>query len=193
MALPGPRPAPGPAGPLAPGASPDDASLAEAVEVYRRTYTTVLRSTGETRLRVLEASHKAMRSSLHALADSREPDLGAFLYAVRRLPEAMFGAERVVMGQSAEIFARRGFGSFSDADGDRRSRAAAALVRRRRRDARRAHRVGVGRRRPGPHAGGVPDRVEQAARRARRQPAARAARRRSSPRRAGARRTTGRS
>jgi hypothetical protein len=97
---------------LASGLTPEDTSLAEAVEVYRRTYTTVLRSTGETRLRVLEASHKAMHSSLHSLADSQEPDLGAFLYAVRRLPEAMFGAERVVMGQSAEIFARRGFGSF---------------------------------------------------------------------------------
>jgi hypothetical protein len=97
---------------LASGLTPEDTSLAEAVEVYRRTYTTVLRSTGETRLRVLEASHKAMHSSLHSLAESQEPDLGAFLYAVRRLPEAMFGAQRVVMGQSAEIFARRGFGSF---------------------------------------------------------------------------------
>ncbi len=113
MALPGPRPVPGPSGPPAAGHTPDDTSLAEAVEVYRRTYTTVLRSTGETRLRVLEASHKAMHSSLHALGDSPLPDLGAFLYAVRRLPDAMFNAELIVMGQSAEIFARRGFGSFA--------------------------------------------------------------------------------
>jgi hypothetical protein len=90
----------------------DASSLAEAVEVYRRTYTTVLRSSGETRLRVLEASHRAMQSSLHALADSPAPDLGAFLYAVRRLPDAVFGAQVVVMGQSAEIFKRRGFGTF---------------------------------------------------------------------------------
>jgi hypothetical protein len=113
MALSGPRPVPRPSGPLASPPPPDDSALADAVEVYRRTYTTVLRSTGETRLRVLEASHKAMHSSLHALADLPEPDLGAFLYAVRRLPDAMFGAELVVMGQSAEIFARRGFGSFA--------------------------------------------------------------------------------
>ncbi len=111
MALPGPRAAPGPSGPLATGIAPESASLAEAVEVYRRTYTTVLRSTGETRLRVLEASHKAMHSSLHSLADSPEPDLGAFLYVVRRLPDAVFSAELIVMGQSAEIFARRGFGT----------------------------------------------------------------------------------
>ena len=109
MALPGPRPA---ARPAAPAASVDGSGLADAVEVYRRTYTTVLRSTGETRLRVLEASHRAMQSSLHALADSASPDLGAFLYAVRRLPDAVFGADLVVMGQSAEIFRRRGFAGF---------------------------------------------------------------------------------
>ena len=65
--------------------------MAEAVEVYHRTYTTLLRSTGETPLRVLEASHRAMGSSLHSLAAPSEPDLGAFLYAVRRLPASVMG------------------------------------------------------------------------------------------------------
>jgi hypothetical protein len=40
----------------------------EEVELYHRTYTTLLRSSGETRLRVLEPSHAAMNSSLHSLA-----------------------------------------------------------------------------------------------------------------------------
>ena len=70
MALPGPRSTTAPLGPMSAPAAPDDAALADAVEVYRRTYMTVLRSSGETRLRVLEASHKAMHSSLHGLADS---------------------------------------------------------------------------------------------------------------------------
>jgi hypothetical protein len=109
MAVPGARPTTRRARQPGPGESPDSSRLAEAVEVYRRTYTTVLRSTGETRLRVLEASHRAMHSSLHPLADSAAPDLGAFLYAIRRLPDAVFGAELVVMGQSIEIFQRRGF------------------------------------------------------------------------------------
>ena len=109
MALPGARPTARHTRQPGPGESPDSSSLAEAVEVYRRTYTTVLRSTGETRLRVLEASHRAMQSSLHPLADSPLPDLGAFLYAVRRLPDAIFAADLVVMGQSLEIFQRRGF------------------------------------------------------------------------------------
>ena len=94
-------------------ATDTEAALAEAVEVYHRTYTTVLRSSGETRLRVLEASHRAMGSSLHPLAASAEPDLGALLYAIRRLPEAIHSAERVVMGQSSEVFARAGFPSLS--------------------------------------------------------------------------------
>ena len=101
-----PRPAPGPA---RASLTSDEAALAEAVEVYHRTYTTLLRSSGETRLRVLEASHRAMRASLHSLAGSPEIDLGAFLYAVRRLPVAISQATLVVMGQSAEVFARSGF------------------------------------------------------------------------------------
>ena len=62
-------------------------NLSDEVELYQRTYSTLLRSSGETRLRVLESSHMAMGSSLHPLADSDEIDLGAFIYAVRRLPD----------------------------------------------------------------------------------------------------------
>jgi hypothetical protein len=76
--------------------------LSDEVELYQRTYSTLLRSSGETRLRVLEPSHRAMRSSLHSLAGSEELDLGAFLYAISRLPQAIAGAQRVVLGQSAE-------------------------------------------------------------------------------------------
>src|SRR5579863_819325 len=76
--------------------------LSDEVELYQRTYSTLLRSSGETRLRVLEPSHRTMRSSLHSLADSEELDLGAFLYSVSRLPQAIAGAGHVVMGQSAD-------------------------------------------------------------------------------------------
>jgi hypothetical protein len=34
--------------------------LSDEVELYQRTYTTLLRSSGETQLRVLEPSHMAM-------------------------------------------------------------------------------------------------------------------------------------
>src|SRR5215208_4064890 len=82
----------------------------DEVELYHRTYTTLLRSSGETHLRVLEPSHAAMSSSLHPLADSSEPDLGAFMYAVRRLPAGIYKANPIVMGQEAVEFRRHGIG-----------------------------------------------------------------------------------
>ena len=94
--------------PTTPFPNERETELADAVEVYHRTYVTVLRSSGETAVRVLEPSHKAMGSSLHPLAGSPQPDLGAFLYALRRLPDAISTAERIVMGQSAEVFAQHG-------------------------------------------------------------------------------------
>jgi hypothetical protein len=82
--------------------------LSDEVELYQRTYNTLLRSSGETAIRVLESSHRAMGSSLHPLAASDEPDLGALIYAIRRLPDGIAGAELVIMGQEAEVFARNG-------------------------------------------------------------------------------------
>jgi hypothetical protein len=93
-------------------ASPTDehtGRLSDEVELYQRTYNTLLRSSGETHLRVLEPAHRAMGSSLHPLAGSDEPDLGALIYAIRRLPDGMAsGAELVIMGQEAEVFAKNG-------------------------------------------------------------------------------------
>jgi hypothetical protein len=89
-------------------------NLSDEVELYQRTYTTLLRSSGETRLRVLESSHMAMGSSLHPLADSDEIDLGAFIYAVRRLPASMTRIKIVVMGQEAALFRRAGIGPLEE-------------------------------------------------------------------------------
>jgi len=83
--------------------------VSDEVELYQRTYNTLLRSSGETALRVLEPAHRAMGSSLHPLADSDEPDLGAFIYAIRRLPHALAdGVRLVIMGQEREVFAKNG-------------------------------------------------------------------------------------
>jgi hypothetical protein len=90
-------------------------TTSDEVELYHRTYTTLLRSSGETRLRVLEPSHAAMSSSLHSLASSlEEPDLGAFLYALRRLPASIWSANVIVMGQETEQFARAGIGRIEE-------------------------------------------------------------------------------
>jgi hypothetical protein len=107
-------------------ASPSEETgrLSDEVELYQRTYTTLLRSSGETQLRVLESSHRAMGSSLHPLADSDEPDLGAFIYAIRRLPDGIAGARLVIMGQDVEVFAANGItiDSWEEADAPARRR-----------------------------------------------------------------------
>src|SRR6476620_9196730 len=89
-------------------------SVDDAVELYQRTYSTLLRSSGETRLRVLEPSHRAMGSSLHPLADSDDLDLGACLYAFRRLRAGLVRARRIVMGQDPELFRRFGVGPLEE-------------------------------------------------------------------------------
>ena len=90
------------------------AQVSDEVDLYHRTYTTLLRSSGETLLRVLEPSHRSMTSSLHAFAGSDELDLGAFLYAIRRLPDAVSAARVIIMGQEAEVFARHGIGPLDE-------------------------------------------------------------------------------
>src|ERR1700756_243325 len=89
----------------APGAG---AGEPDTVEFYHRTYTPLLRSSGETHLRVLETSHRSMRPSLHPLADADRLDLGAFLYCIRRLPEGIIDAELVLLGQDRAAFAAAG-------------------------------------------------------------------------------------
>jgi hypothetical protein len=89
-------------------------NLSDEVELYQRTYSTLLRSSGETRLRVLESSHMAMGSSLHPLADSDEIDLGAFIYAIRRMPDSIVRIKIVVMGQEAALFRRAGIGPLEE-------------------------------------------------------------------------------
>ena len=75
------------------------------VELYQRTYSTLLRSRGETKLRILESSHIAIESSLHPFAGAEDLDLGAFLYATQRLPASIYQGRVVIMGQEAEQFA----------------------------------------------------------------------------------------
>jgi hypothetical protein len=88
--------------------------VSDEVELYHRTYSTLLRSSGETLLRVLESSHRAMESSLHAGAASDALDLGAFLYALNRLPPNVWRARLVAMGQEETAFERAGLGDLDD-------------------------------------------------------------------------------
>jgi hypothetical protein len=81
----------------------------EEIELYLRTYYSLLRSSGEVEVRSLEETHSGMNSSLHQGADSPDVDLAAFVYCAMRLPPCMNDVRLVLLGQSAEVFSRRGY------------------------------------------------------------------------------------
>jgi hypothetical protein len=75
-----------------------------AVELYVRTYTTMLQSSGDIKIESLVQAHLGMGSVLHPLAGEPQSDMGALLYGVRRLPAAISRCRHVVMGQSPQGF-----------------------------------------------------------------------------------------
>ena len=75
-----------------------------AVELYVRTYTTMLQSSGDIKIESLVQAHLGMGSVLHPLAAEPQTDMGALLYAIRRLPEAISRGRHVIMGQSPHGF-----------------------------------------------------------------------------------------
>src|ERR1700682_145615 len=75
-----------------------------AVELYVRTYTTMLQSSGDIKIESLVQAHLGMGSVLHPLASQPEIARGALIDPVGRLPEAMSRCRHVVMGQSPQGF-----------------------------------------------------------------------------------------
>lgn len=84
------------------------------VDLYVRTYTTLLRSSGTIKLKTLVPAHFGMHASLHSLAAAPEMDMGAFMYSVQRLPECIERIHHVVLGQTARIFAEGGYPHVED-------------------------------------------------------------------------------
>jgi hypothetical protein len=79
------------------------------VEMYIRTYQTLLRSSGEVGLKALVQAHYNIDSVLHPEARNADPDMSAFIYTVLRLPTAILHCSRVLLGQSEDVFAQHGF------------------------------------------------------------------------------------
>jgi hypothetical protein len=79
------------------------------VDLYVRTYTTLLQSSGAIPISSLIPAHLTSSSSLHAGASERDPDLNAFLYSAQRLPDCIVDVSDIVLGQSARGFRRAGF------------------------------------------------------------------------------------
>jgi hypothetical protein len=79
------------------------------VEMYIRTFHTLLRSSGEVGLKALVQAHYNIDSSLHPEARSSKPDLSAFIYSVLRLPDAVLNCNRILLGQADDVFQQQGY------------------------------------------------------------------------------------
>jgi len=84
-------------------------TASEEVELYLRTYYSLLRSTAEVKIRTLEEAHAGMNSLLHPSVRGTKPDMGAFIYTLLRTPKCMPEVRLVVLGQSTDVFTRAGF------------------------------------------------------------------------------------
>ena len=82
---------------------------ADEIDLYIRTYTSLLRSTGDVDVRAFEETHAFSASSLHEGALAPDPDVSAFAYAAGRLPLEMPSVRTLVLGQSHELFEAAGF------------------------------------------------------------------------------------
>ncbi len=81
----------------------------EEINLYLRTYYSLLRSSREVQIETLIEAHKRINSALHVAADEPYPDMAAFIYAILRMPPCLSRIRLVVMGQSEQVFAQHGY------------------------------------------------------------------------------------
>ncbi len=81
----------------------------EEIQLYMRTYYSLLRSSHLIQIETLVESHMAMESSLHLLARSTEPDTSALTYASLRLPDCILDTDQILIGQIDRSFVEAGY------------------------------------------------------------------------------------
>ncbi len=81
----------------------------EEIELYMRTYYSLLRSTHTFQIETLVESHMAMDSSLHVHARSLQPDVSALIYSSLRLPACITEVDLVILGQLEKSFLGAGY------------------------------------------------------------------------------------
>ena len=81
----------------------------EEIQLYMRTYYSLLRTTDEVQIQTLVETHLGMDSLLHTKARDSALDIPTIVYCSLRLPLCVRQVRLVVMGQSERVFARRGY------------------------------------------------------------------------------------
>lgn len=89
----------------------EDRAVRAPLDLFHRTYHSLLRSTGEIQVQALVEPFVACEPSLHHGARDQRPDLSALTYTSLRLPACVDRVRLVLLGQSHEVFARHGYGS----------------------------------------------------------------------------------
>ena len=83
----------------------------EEIQLYMRTYYSLLRSSDAIQIETLIESHIAMESSLHVGASELEPDVSAWIYGALRLPACIAQVDEVLIGQIEKSFRAAGYGA----------------------------------------------------------------------------------
>ncbi len=81
----------------------------EEIELYMRTYYSLLRSSDAIQLDAMVETHMGMESSLHIGAREIGPDISALIYASLRLPRCIADVKLVVLGQTHEVYKKHGY------------------------------------------------------------------------------------
>ena len=79
------------------------------VEVYIRTYTTMLRSSGEVEVKALVQAHLNANSALHINARGAAPDMSAFLYCIQRSARRHNAGAPCFARAIEEVFRKQGY------------------------------------------------------------------------------------
>ncbi len=81
----------------------------EEIQLYMRTYYSLLRSSHTIQIETLVESHLTMDSSLHVLARSPKPDVSTLVYSSMRMPACMMDVDSVILGQLEKQFIEAGY------------------------------------------------------------------------------------
>jgi len=83
-------------------------TASEEIELFQRTYYSLLRTTGEVQIRSLVESHTRVQSALHAKAGEPDTDVDALVYTTLRLPACILNVRLVTMSPSERAFREEG-------------------------------------------------------------------------------------
>ncbi|MBI2616757.1 hypothetical protein HYW55_01325 [Candidatus Gottesmanbacteria bacterium] len=83
------------------------------IEIYIRTYRSLLKSSGTVNIAQLIDAHIAAKPLLHEKGGTDTIDTSAFIYGLLRLPQVMSNVKKVILGQSLDVFKKHNVIKFS--------------------------------------------------------------------------------